>query len=788
MKREYSIDTQGNKPKIYACPIPYNGVDPQGNKIDFTNYYMQYKEKPFYAISGEMHFSRIAEEFWEDEIIKMKMAGITMISTYLFWIHHEEEKGIFDWSGNKNLRKFIELCSKQGIFLVLRVGPFSHGECRNGGFPDWMFGAPYDVRSNDEEYINYVKRYFNEIGKQAEGLMFKDGGPVVSIQIENEYEHASSPWELTTENSGEWTASGNDGASHLKLLKEIAIEAGLIAPLYSTTAWGGACAPIEEVLPLWGGYAYWPWIFYGEEIKEHPATTEFIYKDFHNNNAPKYYNFDPEYPPEDFPFVCCEMGGGMANYYRYRFRLPYESVEALANIKTASGCNFLGYYMFHGGSNPLGKKLPYLNECALPKISYDYQAAVGEYGQIRDSYKRVKLLHYFYKNFEEILCNMKPFLPDEAASMEQTDTDSVRYCLRSDGTCGFLFINNFQDHVEMKNQENFSIKVTMGNKTIQVPSKGGMSINKNASCILPVNIEMDGFRLEYATAQLISRTMADGVPHYFFFVPEGMKPEFQFEERELLVLPDDNTTKTVLCDKTGGKIALCVLSREDSLKFWKVNRAGKELFLLSDEVILEDAGTIRIESIGKEKGTVAVFPPRSTPIRINDLDYHSFAEDELFTYYELEYGKNHVKMQWKDISSKEKAGDTALKRAVIGSPITSTRIINARAALSVTPESFTGCKQILMQVEYVGDIGYAFVDSELINDNFSNGAVWEFGIKAYEKEIEKKDFYIYISPKRKGGRVNSDSEMAARFEVFEEAVAEIKEIKAIPVFDCKTNL
>ncbi len=788
MSTSYTIETHGVKPAIYPCPIPYKGTDGEGNLIDFNNYYMEYNGEPYYAISGEMHFSRIEERFWEDEIIKMKMAGITMISTYLFWIHHEEEKGVFDWSGNKNIRKFTQLCKKHNIFLILRIGPFSHGECRNGGFPDWMFGAPYDVRSNDEEYLFYVKRYLQEIGQQVKGLMFQDSGPVVSIQIENEYEHASSPWEPTTENSGEWTPSGNEGPSHLSILKKMAIEEGMITPLYSTTAWGGACAPVEEVLPLWGGYAYWPWIFYGDDIKEHPPTTEYIYKDFHNNDAPKYYNFDPEYPPEDFPFVCCEMGGGMANYYRYRFQLPFESVEASANVKTASGCNFLGYYMFHGGTNPKGKRVPYLNECALPKISYDYQGAIGEYGQIRDSYRRVKLLHYFYKSFEKQLCNTKTVLPKEAADMDQRDRDTLRYCVRVNGDSGFVFLNNFQDHVEMKDQKDFSVTVKTDTDGIRIPAEGGMSLSREASCILPFNLDMDGILLRYATAQPILRTSVDGVPHYFFFIPEGMEPEFQFEGMEPIYVPKDRTSRTVIKGKDGKELVLCVLSREDSKKLWIVKRDGSDLIILSEETVLDDNGTIRVESIGKESGTIAVFPPREKPLTAGSKSNAPEFQGEVFTYYNICYGKSHIQMEWEDVSSREKESSGTLKRPVIGSPITSGKIVNARAKIKITPESFEQCKQILMKVDYMGDIGYAFTDSDLINDNFCNGATWEFGIKAYEKEILEKGLYLYVSPQRKGGRINSDSEMAARFEVFDEAFAEISRIEAVPVFDCLTDL
>lgn len=89
--------------------------------------------------------------------------------------------------------------------------------------------------------------------------------------------------------------------------------------------------------------------------------------------------------------------------YYYRFQYPYKSVDAMANIKIASGCNFLGYYMFQGGSNPLGKQGTFMNEGQVPKISYDYQAALGEFGQVRESYRRLKNIHYFAAAFQDKL-------------------------------------------------------------------------------------------------------------------------------------------------------------------------------------------------------------------------------------------------------------------------------------------------------------------------------------------------------------------------------------------------
>lgn len=116
---------------------------------------------------------------------------------------------------------------------------------------------------------------------------------------------------------------------------------------------------MEEVLPLWGGYSYQPWIFYNR-TGEHPATPEYIYRDNHNDACPSAYNFEPAYAPESRPYACCEMMGGMMCSYNYRFRLDMRAVDALANIKLGSGCNLLGHYMYRGGTNPTGLRAPYI--------------------------------------------------------------------------------------------------------------------------------------------------------------------------------------------------------------------------------------------------------------------------------------------------------------------------------------------------------------------------------------------------------------------------------------------
>lgn len=126
--------------------------------------------------------------------------------------------------------------------------------------------------------------------------------------------------------------------------------------------------------------------------------------------------------------------------YYYRFQFPYKSVDAMANIKIASGCNFLGYYMFQGGSNPVGKHGMFMNEGQVPRISYDYQAALGEFGQVRESYLRLKSIHYFVNCFGERLCGLKTALPEGASDIDPRDHKTLRFAVRTDGKRGFLFI------------------------------------------------------------------------------------------------------------------------------------------------------------------------------------------------------------------------------------------------------------------------------------------------------------------------------------------------------------
>lgn len=137
-------------------------------------------------VMGEIHYSRIPVNEWETEIRKMKDGGITMIANYVFWNHVEEQEGVFDWSGQRNLRHFIELCKKEDMPVVLRIGPYCHGEARCGGIPDWVFTKGCRTRDANTTFMEYTAILYRQIFTQIQGLQWKDGGPIIAVQFDNE--------------------------------------------------------------------------------------------------------------------------------------------------------------------------------------------------------------------------------------------------------------------------------------------------------------------------------------------------------------------------------------------------------------------------------------------------------------------------------------------------------------------------------------------------------------------------------------------------------------------------
>lgn len=739
---QYSLDLSGyTSSPVHSLGTDFSGSSVSGDILSFNNSYLEKNGRPFFLISGECHYSRLSADCWEDEIIKMRMGGINTVSTYVFWNHIEETEGVFDFSGNRDLRRFVMLCARHGLYVILRVGPFAHGEVRNGGLPDWLYGKPFEVRTTDGAFLQSVRRLYEKIGEQVKDLFFKDGGPVIAVQLDNEYMHSSAMWEMTTGVSNEWVFKGNEGPAYLDRLRSIALSSGLTPVFFTATAWGGA-AYSPHIMPLWGGYAYWPWIFLSGS-GTHPLTPEYLYEDYHHSGQVYADDFTPEYDPATRPYACCEMGGGMTCSYNYRFRVDFRSVDAMANIKVGSGCNFIGYYMFHGGTNPIGKNSSYMNESHVPKRSYDYQAPLGEFGQIRESYGCLRTFHAFIRSFGDRLASMETVLPDNAASIKPEDAETLRFAVRTDGQRGFLFINNFQDHLVFPDRKKDEVIIKTSADTFRFP----VSIASGENAVLPFNFDMDGIVLRQACAQPVLKTLAGGRILYVFLIPDGLDGSFCFS-------PDTDITGTgTVFTVRQGNLArdVLVLTRQEANRLYCL-RDGS--LIMTDQALLEDAdGSLRLETTQAEN-LIRCYPPE----RLESSSLLRLADDGIWGVY---------------------AADTALREIT---PVC-VRTSGNKWTIDVPKGSLNGLKDALLQIRYQGDIGSLFLQNEMISDNFCNGDVFETSLISHKDALDTQSLVLNIAPLRQGATVNVISAMAGRSESVESEIANLESIRVQPVYE-----
>ena len=163
---------------------------PSGDTLSLNNYFLKENSKAILPIMGEFQYSRYPRKEWETALLKMKASGIGIIGFYDFWIHHEEKEGQFRFDDNLDVKAFLELIQKHHLKAVARIGPWVHGETRNGGYPDWFvkkhMKSGFDRVSNNGEVVSEVVTWYQKLAEQFKGFYHKDGGPLIGIQLDNE--------------------------------------------------------------------------------------------------------------------------------------------------------------------------------------------------------------------------------------------------------------------------------------------------------------------------------------------------------------------------------------------------------------------------------------------------------------------------------------------------------------------------------------------------------------------------------------------------------------------------
>jgi beta-galactosidase len=293
---------------------------------------------------GEIHFARIPKEYWRHRLQMCKAMGLNTVSAYLFWNFHEWREGQYNWEGNRDAAEFCRIAQEEGLWVLLRPGPYSCAEWEMGGFPWWLLkNEDVKLRTRDAFYIEHAQKWLREVGRQLAPLQITRGGPILMVQVENEYGYF-----------------GED-AEYMGLLRQALVDGGFEVPLF-------ACNPTWA---LQKGY----------------RNDLHLVANFGSNPKEAFEALAKVQP--NAPLMCGEFYPAWFDVWGSAHRLG--SAETLVRdieVMLDMGGSF-SMYMAHGGTSFghwAGADQPFKPDTS----SYDYDAPISEAGWVTEKFKTVR--------------------------------------------------------------------------------------------------------------------------------------------------------------------------------------------------------------------------------------------------------------------------------------------------------------------------------------------------------------------------------------------------------------
>jgi beta-galactosidase len=305
--------------------------------------------KPFRVISGEMHYPRIPRAYWRDRLRMAKAMGLNTITTYVFWNVHEPQPGVYDFNGNNDVAEFIREAQQEGLYVILRPGPYVCAEWEWGGYPAWLLkDHGIVVRSTDPKFMQPAARWIKRLGQELAPLQIGNGGPIILTQVENEY--------------------GSFGSDHayMQQTHKLLVDAGFTkSQLY--TADGPEQVPNGSLPDLPVGIN-----FGGEKV----------------GDAEKAFATLKKYRPNG-PFINSEYWAGWFDHWGSKHAHTNADAQ-VANLKWMLEQGYsVSIYMFHGGTSfgwMNGANTDGKGSYEPDVTSYDYDSALDESGRPTPKY------------------------------------------------------------------------------------------------------------------------------------------------------------------------------------------------------------------------------------------------------------------------------------------------------------------------------------------------------------------------------------------------------------------
>lgn len=323
-------------------------------EVDYENNQFLLDGKPFQYVSGSFHYFRAPRQYWRDRLRKMRAAGLNAVSTYVEWSLHEPEPGQFNWAGDADLVNFLNIAQEEDLLVLLRPGPYICAERDLGGLPYWLLREVPNInlRTKDADFVRYATSYLNQLLDKVTPLLRGNGGPIIMVQIENEY--------------GSYNACDTE---YLDILKEVFVKKiDNKALLYTTD---GASVSYLRCGFIPGAY----------------ATVDFGT----SSNVTSSFQSMRLYQPRG-PLVNSEFYPGWLTHWGETFqRIKTSAVTKTLREMLTVGAS-VNFYMFYGGTNfgftngANGGKGVYNPQLT----SYDYDAPLTEAGDPTDKYFAIR--------------------------------------------------------------------------------------------------------------------------------------------------------------------------------------------------------------------------------------------------------------------------------------------------------------------------------------------------------------------------------------------------------------
>ncbi|SFU37287.1 beta-galactosidase [Pustulibacterium marinum] len=369
-----------------------NNIQAQKTNFKIENGEFVYNGKPIQIHSGEMHFSRIPKPYWRHRLQMAKAMGLNAIATYVFWNYHNVAPGKWDWeTGNRDLKEFIKIAKEEGLFVILRPGPYACGEWEFGGYPWWLQKNPeLKIRENNQAFLDSCKVYINELAEQIKPFQASKGGNIIMVQAENEFGSYVAQRE---------DISKEDHKKYREAIFTMLKESGLDGPFFTSDgSWlfdGGA---IEGVLPTANG-------------ENNVNNLKKAVNQYHNNEG---------------PYMVAEFYPGWLDHWAEPFvEIDAETIANQTETYLKNKVSF-NFYMAHGGTNfGFTSGANYNDEHDIqPDItSYDYDAPISEAGWVTPKYTAIRNVMKAYVDYKipEIPAQIPVIAIDEIQLNKHTD-------------------------------------------------------------------------------------------------------------------------------------------------------------------------------------------------------------------------------------------------------------------------------------------------------------------------------------------------------------------------------